>query len=105
MTSDFGTARAIDALAHGLPGARTFQLRIIGSNNESASLWLEKQQMQALSLALTQVLSQLGKPPRTGEDIASFPEGPDHDLRVARMAIGFDTSNGPAVFHFFDASH
>jgi uncharacterized repeat protein (TIGR03847 family) len=104
MTSDFGTARAIDARAHGLPGARTFQLRIIGSNNESALLWLEKQQMQALSLALTQVLSQLGKPPRTGEDIASFPEGPDHDFRVGRMAIGFDTANGTVVLHVFDAS-
>jgi uncharacterized repeat protein (TIGR03847 family) len=104
MTSDFGTARAIDARAHGQPGARTFQLLIIGSNNESASLWLEKQQMQALSLALTQVLSQLGKPPRTGEDIASFPDGPDHDFHVGRMAIGFDTANGTVVLHVFEAS-
>ncbi len=104
MTSDFGTARAIDAKAHGQPGARTFQLRIIGSNNESASLWLEKQQIQALSLALTQVLSQLGRPPRTGEDIASFPDGPDRDFRVGRMAIGFDTANGTVVLHVFEAS-
>src|SRR6202521_4259953 len=104
MTSDFGTARAIDARAHGQPGARTFQLRIIGSNNESASLWLEAQQMQALSLALTQVLSQLGKPPRTGEDIASFPDEPDHDFRVGRIAIGFDTANGTVVLHVFEAS-
>jgi uncharacterized repeat protein (TIGR03847 family) len=104
MTADFGTARAIDARAHGQPGARTFQLRIIGSNNESASLWMEKQQMQALSLALTQVLSQLGKPPRTGEEIASFPDGPDHDFRVGRMAIGFDTANGTVVLHAFEVS-
>jgi uncharacterized repeat protein (TIGR03847 family) len=104
MTADFGTARAIDARAHGLPGARTFQLRIIGSNSESASLWLEKQQMQALSLALTQVLSQLGRPPRTSEEIASFPEGPDHDFRVGRMAIGFDSANGTVVLHIFEAT-
>jgi uncharacterized repeat protein (TIGR03847 family) len=60
--------------------------------------------MQALSLALNQVLSQLGKPPRTGEDIASFPDGPDHDFRVGRMAIGFDTANRTVVLHVFEAS-
>lgn len=104
MTADFGTARAIDAQAQGEPGARTFQLRIIGSNFESASLWLEKQQMQALSLALTQVLTQIGRPNRDSEGISSFPEGPDHDFRVGRMAIGFDPSTGTVVLHVFDLS-
>ncbi len=104
MTADFGTARGIDALAHGLPGARTFQLRIIGAQSESASLWLEKQQMQALSLALTQVLSQLGRPTRTVDEIASFPPGPDHDFHVGRMAIGFDSGNGTVVLHIFEAT-
>lgn len=102
MTADFGTARAIDAKAYGDPGARTFQLRIIGSNLESASLWMEKQQMQALSLALTQVLTQMGRPNSSSEDIATFPEGPDHDFRVGRMAIGFDTATGTVVLHVFD---
>jgi uncharacterized repeat protein (TIGR03847 family) len=102
MTADFGTARGIDARAHGEPGARTFQVRIIGSNYESASLWLEKQQMQALSLALTQVLMQIGRPNRDSEEISSFPEGPDHDFRVGRMAIGFDPSTGTVVLHIFD---
>lgn len=102
MTADFGTARAVDAQAHGEPGARTFQLRIIGSNFESASLWLEKQQMQALSLALTQVLTQIGRPNRDSEGISSFPEGPDHDFHVGRMAIGFDPSTGTVVLHVFD---
>jgi uncharacterized repeat protein (TIGR03847 family) len=102
MTADFGTARAIDARAHGEPGARTFQLRILGSNLESASLWLEKQQMQALSLALTQVLAQIGRPNRDTEAIPSFPEGPDHDFKVGRMAIGFDPATGTVVLHVFD---
>lgn len=102
MTADFGTARGIDARAHGEPGARTFQLRIIGSNLESASLWLEKQQMQALSLALTQVLNQIGRPNRDSEEISAFPEGADHDFRVGRMAIGFDPSTGTVVLHIFD---
>lgn len=102
MTSDLGTARAIDAHAYGQPGERTFQIRILGSNLESASLWLEKQQIQALNLALTQVLSQLGRPQRNPEDIAAFPEGPDYDFRVGRMAIGFDSSDGTVVLQVFD---
>lgn len=102
MTKDFGTARGIDARVYGDPGARTFQLRIIGSNLESASLWMEKQQMQALSLALTQVLTQIGRTNTQSEDISGFPDGPDHDFRVGRMAIGFDTSTGTVVLHVFD---
>lgn len=102
MTSDLGTARAIDARAYGDPGARTFQIRIIGGNSESASLWLEKQQVQALNLALTQVLSQLNKPLRSPSDISDFPPGPDHDFRVGRMAIGFDSRDGNVVLQVFE---
>ena len=59
MTIEFGVARGIDAQAFGQPGQRTFRLRILGANAESASLWMEKEQMQALSIALKQMLSQL----------------------------------------------
>lgn len=104
MTADFGTARAVDARAFGEPGQRTFQLRIVGGNLESASLWLEKQQMQALSLALTQVLSQLGRAEGSGQDIGSFPESPEHDFRVGRMAIGFDSAEGNVVLQVFEIS-
>lgn len=101
MTSNLGTARAIDAHAHGQPGQRTFQLRILGSNDESASLWLEKQQLQALNLAFTQLLSRLGKVGEPPADITSFPEGADHEFRVGRMSIGFDASNNTVVLHIF----
>ena len=101
MTANLGTARAIDAHAHGDPGQRTFQLRIIGSNDESASLWLEKQQLQALNLAFNQLLNQLGQQPEVATDIPSFPDGPDHEFRVGRMSIGFDTSNNTVVLHIY----
>src|SRR5450756_1602585 len=52
MTIEFGVARGIDAQSFGQPGQRTFRLRILGASAESASLWLEKEQMQALSLCL-----------------------------------------------------
>lgn len=101
MTADLGTATAIDARAIGDPGKRTFQLRIIGSNRESASLWMEKQQMQALSLALTQLLAQLGSKRSGSGDAAGFSEGADHDFRVGRLSIGFDTANKTVVLHIY----
>lgn len=104
MTADLGTAQAVDARAYGEPGERTFQMRILGANMETASLWLEKQQLQALSLALTQVLSQLGRGGLGASDIESFPAAPDHDFRVGRMAIGFDSSEGSVILQVFEVT-
>ncbi len=101
MTADFGTARQIDARAHGEPGARTFQMRVVGTNDQSASLWMEKQQLQALSLALTQLLAQLDQLAQPGREVQDFPAPPDHDFRVGRMAIGFDTATNTVVLHVF----
>jgi uncharacterized repeat protein (TIGR03847 family) len=79
-------------------------MRILGANLESASLWLEKQQLQALSLALTQVLSQLGRGGLGAGDIESFPAAPDVDLRVGRMSIGFDSAEGAVILQIFEIS-
>jgi len=102
MTADFGTARAVDARAYGDPGQRTFQIRILGADYQSASLWVEKQQIQALSLALTQVLSQTGVKEGETHEIGSFPESAQHDFRVGRMAIGFDSAANAVVMQAFD---
>jgi uncharacterized repeat protein (TIGR03847 family) len=101
MTAELGTARAVDARAHGQPGKRTFQMRVLGSGYQSASLWLEKQHLQALNMAFTQMLAQLGEPSRGAVDIASFPDQVDHDFRVGRMSIGYDTSENTIVLHVF----
>lgn len=101
MTADFGTARQIDARAHGEPGSRTFEMRVVGARDESASLWMEKQQLQALNLALTQLLAQLDQPSQPRQTVEGFPPNPDHDFRVGRMSIGFDTATNMVVLHIF----
>jgi uncharacterized repeat protein (TIGR03847 family) len=101
MTSELGTARAVDARAHGEPGQRTFQLRLLGSSYQSASLWLEKQHLQALNMAFSQMLGQLGEPVRGAADIVTFPDPADHDFRVGRMSIGYDTTENTVVLHVF----
>ncbi len=98
MTIDLGVARAVDAQAFGEAGQRTFRLRLIGAGAESASLWVEKEHLRALSLAFRQVLTRLGctGTPSTTEAIG-FPEAPDHDFRVGSIGIGFDSSSGKVV--------
>ena len=98
MTIEFGVARGIDAQAFGQPGQRTFRLRIVGADGQSASLWMEKEQMQALSLAIKQMLGQLEynqEPPPP--DVGEFPNVAEHDFRVGRMGMGFNPSDRTVV--------
>jgi len=103
MTTDLGLARGIDAQSFGQPGQRTFRLRVVGSGGEFASLWMEKQQLQVLNLALAQILAQVryeGAP--TPAAINEFPEAARHEFRVGRMAVGFDSSGRSIVICAFD---
>lgn len=105
MTSEFGILRGIDAQTFGQPGQRTFRLRIVGDNAQTASLWLEKEQMQALSLALKQMLGQLEyddtpPPPDAGE----FPVVADHDFRVGRMGMGFHAEDRTIVLFMYEVT-
>ena len=90
---EFGHADSIDPEAIGEPGDRRFRIRVI-ARLESASLWLEKEQMAALALALRRLLEQTKsteepvepEPPASG----SFPEMPDVDFRPSRLGMGHD---------------
>jgi uncharacterized repeat protein (TIGR03847 family) len=103
VTVDLGLVTAVDAESFGEPGQRTFRLRVIGEDLQAASLWLEKQQLQALSLAITQVLAQLDyEGPPAPPDMSFFPEEPEQDFKVGRMAISFDSADETLVLHFAD---
>jgi uncharacterized repeat protein (TIGR03847 family) len=87
-TYDFGPVDSLDAEAIGVPGKRTFRIRA-WKNQNTASLWLEKQQLLALSLALRQVMTQTGQNPKPTPSAARpFPEQPTVDLKVGRLALG-----------------
>jgi uncharacterized repeat protein (TIGR03847 family) len=103
LTTDFGLARGIDTQTFGQPGQRTFRLRIVGSDGETASMWLEKEQLQALSLALKQMLGQLeydSEPPPA--DAGEFPISADHDFRVGRMGMGFSPSDRTVALYLYE---
>ena len=103
MTVEFGLASGVDAQAFGQPGQRTFRLRLVGEAGQSASLWMEKEQMQALSLALKQMLAQLeyAGEERPGE-IEGFPVVAEHDFRIGRMGMGFDPHDSTVVLYLYE---
>ena len=92
----FGPATRLQAQAIGEPGHRTFRLLIEGEDGRAAALWVEKEQLQALGLAVEQLLAEfqgrLGArlprqpPPET------FPSNPTVDFKVGRLALGQDES-------------
>jgi len=103
VTVDFGIARGIDAQTFGQPGERTFRLRILGVSAESASLWMEKEQIQALSMALKQMLSQLEyKEPPPPADAGDFPAVAQHDFRVGRMGMGFNADDRTVLLYTYE---
>lgn len=102
MTADFGYARRIDAESFGEPGQRTFRLRIEGSGGETATLWVEKQQVQALELALRQMLTQLEHGPTAAPDMTGFPQDPEHEFRVGRMSMGYDPADKRVILQAYE---
>jgi uncharacterized repeat protein (TIGR03847 family) len=103
MTLELGVARGIDAQSFGQPGERTFRLRVVGDSGQTASIWLEKEQLQALSLALKQMLAQLEyeqEPPSA--DAGPFPSSADHDFRAGRLGMGFHPPDRTVVLYTYE---
>src|SRR6266542_6169439 len=98
MTVDLGIARAVDAQTFGEPGQRTFRLRVLSGGSNAASLWMEKQQFQALNLAFAQLLAQIDYGEKPGAaDLSEFPVAAEHDSRFGRIGLAFDAPNGTFV--------
>jgi uncharacterized repeat protein (TIGR03847 family) len=97
----------LEAEAIGEPGQRTFRLRV-SSDQHTASLWLEKEQLQALALALMRLLVQMGQPeyiPAAGavaNPLSTFPEQPSLDLKVGRLGLGLDQAEGSVVLFAYE---
>ena len=95
-THDFGRVATLGAEAFGKPGERTFRLHI-GAPTGSASLWVEKEQLQALALAVRQILSQRrasGRPTPEEQPPApvDYAAQPALDFKVGHLSLGYDES-------------
>ncbi len=103
MSTDMGPVNILGADAVGGPGQRRFRL-YAQAGSRSAIMWMEKEQLNTLSLALDRALAQLtegkvlrtiaqaGPKPETMEIPAGFPTRPTYELQVGQIRIGYDQS-------------
>ena len=89
---DLGQARGIEAESVGVPGQRTFRINAY-SNSGAARLWLEKEQLRALAVAIEQFLSELPdatRPEDSGVSISAAPAIPDIEFHIGSLALAYE---------------
>ena len=88
---DFGPALSIDAEAVGQPGQRRFRI-LVRSSRQSASIWMEKEQLAALGRALAEFIQRLDKErPKNDPDVEplDFPSSFDIEMQVGQIGLGY----------------
>lgn len=101
MSRDLGPVEIVGVEAVGQPGQRRFRLFAF-VRGISVALWMEKEQLNNLSIALDRILAQLTEgrilrteaqasppPPPEGAP-ASFPAKPTYEFQVGQLRISYD---------------
>jgi uncharacterized repeat protein (TIGR03847 family) len=92
---DLGPVLGLQAESVGVPGQRTFRIHAHSAQG-AARLWLEKEQLQALAVAIEEFISELPAARRTlPGSSASLPFPPQATLEftIGRLALGYDPEN------------
>jgi len=101
MSIELGPVWILGADAIGKPGQRRFRL-FVQSALGSAIMWMEKEQLNSLSLTLDRFLAYLtegqvlrtearaGGQPEPGKMPPDFPVIPTYELRIRQMELGYD---------------
>jgi uncharacterized repeat protein (TIGR03847 family) len=105
---EFDVLSVLYAEAIGQPGSRRFRL-VGGSGSNLVLLWMEKEQLNALGLAIEQLLTQISDAGMMGKNIKGElaeasgevpPATPEY--LVSKMAIGFDEERKLIAFFAHD---
>ncbi len=101
MSVDLGAVKLLGADAVGQPGQRRFRL-YAQSTRSSLMIWMEKEQLDSLSVALDRSLAlitegqvlrteaQIGGPSAPNAMPADFPATPTYEFQVGQMSLNFD---------------
>lgn len=101
MSRELGLAVTLGVEAVGQPGQRRFCL-FVESRRGSAIMWMEKEQLNRLALALDRALAQVTQgqilrteaqadaPPEPPTMPADFPRSPEYDFREAQIGLTYD---------------
>ncbi len=101
---DFGHALSINAEAVGQPGQRDFRL-LVKSASQTASIWMEKQQLGGIATWLDETLEKLDREKPSDEpDVQPLPiDGAlDLDFRISQIGLGYSEDDGLFTIHVFD---
>jgi uncharacterized repeat protein (TIGR03847 family) len=108
MSRDLGPIEIVGAEAIGQPGERRFRLFAM-IHNISVALWMEKEQLNNLSIALDRILTQLtegrilrteaqASPPVPPQGApANFSANPEFEFQVGQLRISYDESRNMLV--------
>ena len=102
--AEFNSIDALRAEALGEPGSRAFRI-IVGSGSRSAVLWLEKDLLFQLSLAVRQLLFNVpeAEDPPPDEDGPLDPPEPDIEMRIGKIQLGHHGGSGKFMIEAYDA--
>lgn len=90
---EFGALAHLSAEAIGLPGRRRFRLRAVSIEGESASVWLEKEQLSAVGDAIESLLKNADYryspvPLDDAEEEPAFPLSARLEIQAAQLSMG-----------------
>jgi len=94
---DFDLVRRLQPDAVGSPGRRRFRL-VAENERDTAFLWLEKDQLQALGLAVDQLLTPIkalwtrDEAPTPEREATSYGGRASVEIQVGRLGLGYDES-------------
>ncbi len=99
-----GEVQRLKAEALGEPGQRRFRM-VVSILGETFIIWMEKQQMQALGIAIDQVLRQV-QPESPDLETSSLPidfdEETGNQFRLGRVELGFEETGEHIVINAYD---
>ncbi len=102
--NEFTSVSRLSAESFGEPGSRTFRIHV-DSASSSASIWIEKEQLLQLALAIQHMMTALpedaaasGNPPAERE----APGLTSLDFKVMKLVLGHDSRRGLFVIDAHD---
>ena len=102
--NEFTNVTRLNPEAIGEPGKRTFRV-LVESGSSSATIWLEKEQLFQLALAMQQLFVSLSKQrdtPGTPPVEREAKGLPSLDFKASKLALGHDANRGMFIIDAHD---
>jgi len=109
---NLGRVEWIGAEAVGVPGQRTFRL-LLQTDSRAAQLWLEKEQLQALTDAIARMLIEIdadsgtdyrpmGSQSQTNPKPPGFPEQAEIEFQIGALGLRYDRQRDLVAVEAFE---